>query len=106
MSSQAPDPGPKQPPTREEMLPRLPLSPTVQSVLSELGDAPNTSSAIVARILDRHPEYFPGLSRPPALSRAGATHGARRTPRQWLETVVSLFDPTKAPELHGRIVIL
>jgi peptidoglycan hydrolase-like protein with peptidoglycan-binding domain len=92
------------PDTREALLgQRLRLSGTVAALLRDATGYVGPSE-LVNSILDRHPEYGGTLG--------GSTH---LTPEpseihfsaiEWLTQVRALFDPGRAPELHGRLVVI
>jgi hypothetical protein len=86
------------PPARE-----LGLSPTVDGVRLELGDAACPPAEIIKRILGRHPEYGAHKAALPIVWPEG-----ERTARaeEWLDRAARLFQPDAVSTFHGRAVIL
>ena len=76
------------------------LTPTVRSVLDDLGPGPVTAQQIVEATLRRHEDY--GGSRDVDWPRGG-----RAVPvEQWIDDARALFDRQAHAALHGRILIL
>jgi hypothetical protein len=87
------------PPARD-----LELSPTVDGVRLELGDAAVPPAALITRILARHSDY--GARRAAALPIAWPD-GERTAPAdEWLDRATRLFQPDAVRTLHGRAAIL
>jgi hypothetical protein len=81
----------------------IPLSPSVTKAAgSFMAGAPIDAAQIMNTLLALHPEYADGKARRLRLQR-GSQH---KTVVEWLSAVVSLYNPSTTPQLHGRLVIL
>jgi KAP-like P-loop domain-containing protein len=89
----------RRPPTK------LKLSPSVEQAVASLDATSEVPATVVAaELLRTHPEY--GNKTAAQVEMEAATDGPLRSVHQWLLDVRALFDPTQAPELHGRLVLL
>jgi KAP family P-loop domain len=78
------------------------LSPSVAAATRLPGAV--TSFTIVRRLVESHPEYAGGRLADSALADVPA--GApERTAEEWLADVKQLYDPRRAPVLHGQLLI-
>ena len=83
----------------------LKLSPTVREASRSLQKHEPVSAAVFAKdILERHPEHAGQKASAVILDEMRADH--KRPVQAWLKDIRTLFDLSRAPELHGRLVIL
>lgn len=81
------------------------MSPTVSRAVSALesrGELP--AVVLVEEILRTHSEY--GGNTAGSVRMTIATDATQKDVHQWLADVRALFDPVRAPTLHGRLVII
>lgn len=62
-----------------------------------------TTVQITRRLLEAHPEYGGGRFKSSDLTESAGA--AKQTAEEWLAAVRALYDPSRAPELHGRLMI-
>jgi hypothetical protein len=79
-----------------------PTTPSVQSAAERLSGAV-TAAALVAALLQVHPEYGERLGGGLELDLEA---GQRATPASWVERVRALLDAAAVTELHGRLLIV
>ncbi|HEX8746209.1 MAG TPA: P-loop NTPase fold protein [Pyrinomonadaceae bacterium] len=79
------------------------LSPSVEYLSLKLVDLDVDAWSIVRDLLSNH-DYVQGLRDKLSLSTGP---GAGKKPiKAWLDDIITLYDPEKLPELHGRMVIM
>lgn len=79
-----------------------PLSASVESAIRLSGSV--TSFQIARRLLESHPEYGGGDVEASDIG-DGPSTAPRRGIEQWLSDVRALYEPTRVPLLHGRLMI-
>src|SRR5437667_9362548 len=90
-----------QQPEREE----LNLSSTVSEASRQFDvKVPVSAVAFAKAILERHPEYAGKKASNVILDESRTTR--KCLVEVWLKDIRTLFDPTRAPIIHGRLVIL
>ena len=81
------------------------LTPSVQSVVTKLGQARVTSWRVVQVLLELHGEY--GRNRGQEVRQGtGPADGRTQLVARWIAEVSELFDPDQVRELHGRLLVL
>src|SRR5438045_6965304 len=79
------------------------LTGTVQGAVNDLFSRGSvTAAAIANKILERHPEYCSGRANGMSLREVGETASVAT----WIGRVRNYFDRTRAPLLHGRLVLI
>ena len=85
--------------------PALRLSPSVEGTVDEFSTQEKISAFdVINRVLKYHSEY--GQSLVKEFGPSDPSHVERRTVSEWLVDVRTVFDPSKAQELHGRLLVI
>jgi hypothetical protein len=80
-----------------------PVTPSVERAASLLGDDAFTAAALVAAVLQIHPEYG---ERKGGSVKLDVQTGEEMPASAWIDRVRELLDPAVAQELHGRLLIV